>query len=108
LAHALGSGKRLGRPAIHPTPGSEDRICNESIVDAGPEEQAGLRVRAGQFLQYGHQNADAGIKKYLLRALEKRPDEINSFKTVPEVRTYGEMITPFADIQFMLGGLASG
>jgi hypothetical protein len=82
----------VARPYILPV--SETAFCNESIVDARPEEQAGLRVRAGQFLQYGHQNADTGIKKYLLRAVEKRPDEINSFKTVLEVRTYGEMITP--------------
>jgi uncharacterized damage-inducible protein DinB len=49
-----------------------------------------------------------GIKNTLIRAAEKMPDENYSFKTVPEVRTYGEMITHVADIQFMLCGLANG
>jgi uncharacterized damage-inducible protein DinB len=49
-----------------------------------------------------------GIKNTLMRAAEKMPDENYSFRTVPEVRTYGEMITHVADVQFMLCGLAKG
>jgi uncharacterized damage-inducible protein DinB len=49
-----------------------------------------------------------GIKNTLMRAAEKMPDENYSFRTVPEVRTYGEMVTHIADIQFMLCGLANG
>jgi hypothetical protein len=49
-----------------------------------------------------------GIKNTLLRAAEKMPEESYSFRTVPEVRTYGEMIGHVADVQMMLCGLANG
>ncbi len=49
-----------------------------------------------------------GIKSTLMRAAEKMPDENYSFRTVPEVRTYGEMVTHIADVQFMLCGIANG
>jgi len=49
-----------------------------------------------------------GIKNTLLRAADKMPAENYSFRTVPEVRTYGEIITHIADIQFMLCGMAKG
>jgi uncharacterized protein with FMN-binding domain len=52
--------------------------------------------------------AYTGIKNTLLRAAEKMPDENYSFRTVPEVRTYGEMVTHVADIQFILCGMAAG
>jgi DinB superfamily len=52
--------------------------------------------------------AYTGIKNILMRAAEKMPEENYSFRTVPEVRTYGEMVTHIADIQFMLCGLAKG
>jgi uncharacterized damage-inducible protein DinB len=48
------------------------------------------------------------IKNTVIRAAEKMPEENYSFRTVPEVRTYGEMVTHIADIQFMLCGLAKG
>jgi hypothetical protein len=48
------------------------------------------------------------IKNTLTRAADKMPAENYSFKTVPEVRTYGEMITHIADVQFMLCGSANG
>jgi uncharacterized damage-inducible protein DinB len=49
-----------------------------------------------------------GIKNTLMRAAAKMPDENYSFRTVPEVRTYGEIVTHIADVQFMLCGLANG
>jgi len=52
--------------------------------------------------------AYTGIKNTLMRAAEKMPEEDYSFRTVPEVRTYGEMVTHIADVQFMLCGLAKG
>lgn len=52
--------------------------------------------------------AYTGIKNTILRAADKMPEENYSFRTVPEVRTYGEMITHIADIQFTLCGIAKG
>jgi uncharacterized damage-inducible protein DinB len=49
-----------------------------------------------------------GIKGTLLKAADKMPDENYSFRTVPAVRTYGEMIVHIADIQMALCGLAKG
>ena len=49
-----------------------------------------------------------GIKTTLTKAAEKMPEENYSFKTVPAVRTYGEMIGHIADIQVMLCGLVKG
>jgi hypothetical protein len=48
------------------------------------------------------------IKNTLLRAADKMPEANYSFRTVPEVRTYGEMVTHVADVQFALCGTASG
>ncbi len=75
-----------------------------------------LAVLTGAAAMYAQDNpfsADAkqsynGIKNTLIRAADKMPAENYSFKTVPEVRTYGEMITHIADVQFMLCGLANG
>ena len=74
---------------------------------------AALAGAAAMYAQDNPFSADAkgqytGIKNTLLRAADKMPDENYSFKTVPEVRTYGEMVTHVADIQFMLCGLANG
>ncbi|SRR5579884_44066 len=49
-----------------------------------------------------------GIKNSLLRAAEKMPEENYSFRTVKEVRTFGEMVGHVADIQMMLCSLAKG
>ena len=49
-----------------------------------------------------------GIKGTLTKAAEKMPEENYSFKTVPAVRTYGEMIGHIADIQTLLCGLVKG
>ena len=49
-----------------------------------------------------------GIKNTLLKAADKMPEADYSFKTVPAVRTYGEMVGHVADIQMMLCGLVKG
>jgi hypothetical protein len=49
-----------------------------------------------------------GIKNTLLKAADKMPEENYSFRTTPQVRTYGEMIGHVADIQMMLCGIAKG
>ena len=83
-----------------------NRICTLTLLTT-------LSGAAAMHAQDNPFSADAkgaytGIKNTLLRAAEKMPDENYSFKTVPEVRTYGEMITHVADIQFMLCGMANG
>ncbi|HJT88657.1 MAG TPA: DinB family protein [Bryobacteraceae bacterium] len=77
---------------------------------------AAAGVLAGAALLWAQSNsfsADAkqsytGIKNNLLRAAEDMPEENYSFRTVPQVRTYGEMVGHVADIQMMLCGLAKG
>ena len=49
-----------------------------------------------------------GIKNSITRAADKMPEANYSFKPVPEVRTYGEIIGHIADIQVMLCGLVKG
>jgi hypothetical protein len=49
-----------------------------------------------------------GIKNTLLKAADKMPEADYSFRTVPAVRTYGEMIGHIADIQMMLCGMVKG
>jgi len=49
-----------------------------------------------------------GIKNTITRAAEKMPESNYSFKPVPEVRTYGEIIGHIADIQVMLCSLVKG
>lgn len=83
-----------------------NRFCIVPLV-------AALSGAAAMYAQDNPFSADAkgaynGIKNTLLRAADKMPDENYSFRTVPEVRTYGEMITHVADVQFMLCGMASG
>ena len=48
------------------------------------------------------------IKNILLKSVDKMPVENFSFRTTPQVRTYGEMIAHIADAQFTLCGLAKG
>lgn len=50
----------------------------------------------------------SGIKNNILKAADKMPEADYSFRTVPQVRTYGEIIGHIADIQLMLCGLAKG
>lgn len=49
-----------------------------------------------------------GIKSTLTKAADKMPEADYSFKTVPAVRTYGEMVGHIADIQMMLCGMVKG
>lgn len=48
------------------------------------------------------------IKDSLLRAAEKMPADAYSFRTVPPVRTYGEMIAHVADAQIRMCGVVKG
>jgi len=48
------------------------------------------------------------IKDSLLRAAEKMPAEAYSFRTVPPVRTFGEMIAHVADAQIRMCGVVKG
>jgi len=48
------------------------------------------------------------IKGSLLKAAEKMPAENYSFRTVPEVRTFGEMIAHVADAGLMMCGVVKG
>ena len=43
----------------------------------------------------------APIKNNVIKAAEKMPASDYSFRTVPEVRTYGEMIAHIADARWM-------
>ncbi|HUI82444.1 MAG TPA: DinB family protein [Bryobacteraceae bacterium] len=49
-----------------------------------------------------------GIKNTITRAADKMPEANYSFRPVPEVRTYGEIIGHIADIQVMLCSLVKG
>ena len=48
------------------------------------------------------------IKGSLLKAAEKMPEENYSFRTVPQVRTFGEMIAHVADAGLMMCGVVKG
>ena len=48
------------------------------------------------------------IKPSLLRAAEKMPEEFYAFRTVPEVRTFGEMIAHVADGQLRMCAVVKG
>ena len=49
-----------------------------------------------------------GIKNILLRAADKMPEADYGFRTVPAVRTYGEMVAHVADIQVALCAMVKG
>ena len=48
------------------------------------------------------------IKNILLKSADKMPEENYSFRTTPQVRTYGEMIAHIADVQIALCSTAKG
>jgi hypothetical protein len=48
------------------------------------------------------------IKAILLKSADKMPEENYSFRTTPQVRTYGEMISHVADVQTALCAMAKG
>jgi uncharacterized damage-inducible protein DinB len=47
-----------------------------------------------------------GVKNNVVRAAEKMPEENYSFKPVPEVRSFGQLIGHVADAQYMICGAA--
>jgi hypothetical protein len=49
-----------------------------------------------------------GIKNTLTRAADVMPEENYSFRTTPQVRTYGEIIGHIADVQVMLCSMVKG
>lgn len=67
-----------------------------------------LTAQGGNPFSADTKQSYTGIKTTLTKAADKMPEENYSFKTVPEVRTYGEMVGHIADIQMMLCGLAKG
>jgi DinB superfamily len=48
------------------------------------------------------------VKSSLLRAADRMPAEYYPFRTVPAVRTFGEMIAHVADAQFLMCGVVKG
>ena len=48
------------------------------------------------------------VKDSLLKAAEKMPAEDYSFRTVPQVRTFGEMIAHVADAQLLMCQVVKG
>ncbi len=48
------------------------------------------------------------IKGTVLKAADKMPDENYSFRTVPQVRTYGEMVGHIADTNLAICGMVKG
>lgn len=50
----------------------------------------------------------AMIKDSVLKAAAKMPEDAYSFRTVTEVRTFGEMIAHIADAQFRMCGVVKG
>jgi len=48
------------------------------------------------------------IKNILLKSADKMPEENYSFRTTPQVRTYGEMIAHIADVQTILCATVKG
>jgi hypothetical protein len=48
------------------------------------------------------------IKDSVLKAADKMPAESYSFRTVPQVRTFAEMIAHVADAQFRMCGVVKG
>jgi hypothetical protein len=83
-----------------------NRILSLSAIGA-------LFMSAGVYAQENPFTTDVtgsytGIKTSLLKAAEKMPEENYSFKTVPAVRTFGEMIAHVADVQTLLCATAKG
>lgn len=53
-------------------------------------------------------NSYTSIKNILLKAADKMPEENYSFRTTPQVRTYGEMIAHIADAQTSMCSSGTG
>ena len=83
-----------------------NRICTLTLL-AALSGAAALYAQGNPFSDDA-KGAYNGIKNTLLRAADKMPEEQYSFRTVPDVRTYGEMVGHVADIQVMLCGMVKG
>ena len=68
---------------------------------------AGLHAQTNPFSDDARQTY-ALIKPTLLRAAEKMPETYYSFRTVLEVRTFGEMIAHIADAQLRMCAVVKG
>jgi len=68
---------------------------------------AALRAQSNPFTDDARQTY-ALIKPSLLRAAEKMPEEFYPFRTVPEVRTFAEMIAHVADGQLLMCAVVKG
>ncbi|HEY1239510.1 MAG TPA: DinB family protein [Bryobacteraceae bacterium] len=68
---------------------------------------AGLHAQSNPFTDDARQTY-ALVKRSLLRAADKMPEEYYSFRTVPEVRTFGEMIAHVADGQLLMCAVVRG
>jgi uncharacterized damage-inducible protein DinB len=68
---------------------------------------SGLPAQSNPFSDDARQTY-ALIKNSLLRAAEKMPEENYSLRTVPEVRTFGQMIAHVADAGFLMCAVVKG
>lgn len=68
---------------------------------------AGLQAQSNPFTDDAREHY-AFIKPSLIRAAEKMPEENYSFRTVPEVRTFAEMIAHVADGQLLMCAVVKG
>ena len=69
---------------------------------------AGSLAAQSNLISADAKNDYTAIKNNLLKAADKMPEENYSFRTTPQVRTYGEMIAHIADTQMALCSTAKG
>src|SRR5215471_18885855 len=84
-----------------------NRILTVTLI-ASFSSAAALAQNAQNPFSADAKQSYTGIKNTLLKAAEKMPEENYSFRTTPQVRTYGEMIGHIADVQMMLCGMPKG
>jgi hypothetical protein len=68
----------------------------------------GIHAQASNPISADTKSGYTSIKNILLKAADKMPEESYSFRTVPQVRTYGEMIAHVADTQTFLCSTGTG
>ena len=83
-----------------------NRACTVALI-AAQLTGFGAHAQENPFSTETKQDYE-GIKTTLLRAADKMPEGDYSFRTVAEVRSYGEIMMHIADVQFILCGLAKG
>ena len=88
-----------------PAPGAAARAGARFTRDPHFHDDTRRRPRRHWLLHAQNPNSDdarrtyAFIKRTLVQPAERMPAEHNSFRTVPEVRTFAEMIAHVADAQ---------